>query len=84
MDTVEPPRREGRKQKPRGTGLGAKQIPLPAAQGELDERILNDSDQVCFRGHIGLSNGNVRDAGMNHEGFEQMTRLRYCCGDLAR
>jgi hypothetical protein len=71
MDTVEPPRRERRKQKPRNTGLSAKRIPLQLPQGDLMDGIETYLDQVCFRSHIGLSNGNVRDAGMNHESLEQ-------------
>ena len=33
--------------------------------------VLSESDQVGFRGHIGLTNGYVGDSGVNHKGFEQ-------------
>ena len=33
--------------------------------------VLNGSDQVGFRGHVGLANGNVGNSGVNREGFEQ-------------
>ena len=33
--------------------------------------VLSESDQVGFRGHIGLTNGNIGDSRMNRKGLEQ-------------